>query len=188
MSVALGFWFVSGQSWRFYSIRKSWPWKMGHECKIVIYNCSEWTMWTSFNSTFAAFVCCGFDRNIGAVNGPSVKFLQSRRRPLLEPSPGWKHLLKVSQGTRHFQRGIGPSWDLFRDFENFANLCLKLYPPPLLGRLGALHILYGGVFLVYTTYKIRKFMVIFGNIESKVRGNISSYRFLSYSLSQFSYR
>ena len=57
-------------------------------------------------------------------------------------------------------------------------------PPPLLGRLGALHILYGGVFLVYTTYKIRKFMVIFGNIESKVRRNIS-YRFLSYSLSQF---
>ena len=47
------------------------------------------------------------NRSIGEV-------VQSRRRPLLGPSPGWKHLLALSQ-LRRFHPGEDPSRGLLRD-------------------------------------------------------------------------
>ena len=90
-------------------------------------------------------------------------------------------LLFQQQLLETIKNSISLQFRLYSAVEATGNWVMNIYKilPPLLGRLGALHILYGGVFLVYTTYKIRKFMVIFGNIESKVRRNIS------YSLSQF---
>ena len=105
------FWRRANVNERYLDISRLWHAIDGNKDKYIISSISSMHAETQehvcqYNITVsgrcrAAVLCVG----IGAANRLIGEVVQSRRRPLLGPSPGWKHLLPLSH-LRHYAKRV----------------------------------------------------------------------------------